>query len=33
MKIEWSKFDDKVLKGVDLCKQINGFGYEDAYRV
>ena len=28
MKIEWSKFDDEVLKGVDLCKQINGFGYE-----
>lgn len=28
MKIEWSKFDDEVLKGVDLCKQINNFGYE-----
>ena len=28
MKIEWSKFDDEVLKGVDLCKQINDFGYE-----
>lgn len=26
MKIEWSKFDDEVLKGVDLCKQINEHG-------
>ena len=22
MKIEWSKFDDEVLKGVDLCNAI-----------
>lgn len=28
MKIELYKFDDEVLKGVDLCKQINDFGYE-----
>lgn len=28
MKIDWKQFDEEVLKGVDLCKQINSFGYE-----
>lgn len=28
MKINWKSFDDEVLKGVDLCKQINAHGYE-----
>ena len=28
MKINWKQFDDEVLKGVDLCKQINDLGYE-----
>ena len=28
MKIDWSRFNEEVQKGVDLCKQINEYGYE-----
>lgn len=28
MKIDWSKFDDEVLNGVELCKEISEYGYE-----
>lgn len=28
MKIDWSKFNEEVQKGVELCKQINRHGYE-----
>lgn len=28
MKIDWSKFNEEVQKGVQLCKEINEYGYE-----
>ena len=28
MRIDWSKFNEEVQKGVELCRQINGHGYE-----